>query len=120
MKYMIMTFGSAAEMHETKSKEWIREMVAFMGTVNDELRERGEWVDAQGLTDPETATVVRWQDGAPVPTDGPFAETKEGLVGYWIVDVADHERAIEIASKVVDFVHAPLEVRRVADGPPEV
>ncbi len=120
MKYMIMTFGEASTMMETKSADWIRKMIEFMHTLNDDLREAGELVDAQGLVDGSQAKTVRFQNGTPVPTDGPFAESKESLVGYWIVDVEGEPRAIEIASRIVAFVEAPIEVRRVADGPPEV
>lgn len=120
MKYMIMTFGEAATMLETQDPEWIRGMIAFMTELDEELRASGELVSAEGLTDGSTATTVRWVDGAPVPTDGPFAEAKESLVGFWIVDVASHERALEIASRIVEVVHQGIEVRRVADAPPEV
>jgi hypothetical protein len=120
MKYMMMTFGEAASMVETQSKDWITDMIAFMRRLDDDLRESGELVSAEGLTDGRTATTVRFQDGISVPTDGPFAEAKESLVGYWVVDVADEARAIEIATRIVDAVHAPIEVRRIADGPPEV
>jgi hypothetical protein len=50
-----------------------------------------------------------------VPTDGPFAEVKESLAGYWIVEV-DEERAIEIASQVVAYTEYPMEVRRIMHG----
>lgn len=120
MKYMLMTFGEAATMFETQSRDWIKDMIAFMHELNDDLRERGELIDAQGLVDGRHATTVRFQDGVSVPTDGPFAEAKEAIVGYWVLDVADEARAIEVASRVVDFVKAPIEVRRIADGPPEV
>ncbi len=120
MKYMLMTFGEASTMIETVSADWIREMIEFMHKLNDDLREAGELVDAQGLTDGHQATTVRFQDGAPVPTDGPFAESKESLVGYWIVDVENEARALEIAAKIVAFTESPIEVRRIADGPPEV
>jgi hypothetical protein len=120
VKYMIMTFGSAEEMVATADHDWIRQMIAFMHQLDDELRASGEMVDNQGLVDGSQAITVRWQDGAAVPTDGPFAEAKEALVGYWLVDVVDEARAIEIASRIVDVVHNPIEVRRVADAPPEV
>ena len=120
MKYMIMTFGEASTMLETKSTDWIKEMIAFMHTLDADLRDSGELVDSQGLTDGSQAKTVRFENGAPVATDGPYAEAKESLVGYWVVDVEGEGRAIEIASKIVDFVEAPIEVRRIADGPPEV
>jgi len=95
-------------------------MIDFMHGLNEDLRAAGELVDAQGLTDGRQAKTVRVQDGISVATDGPYAEAKESLVGYWIVDVEDEARAIEIATRIVDFVKAPIEVRRIADGPPEV
>jgi hypothetical protein len=120
MKYMIMTFGSAEEGMATMGKEWMREMIQFMTRLDEDLKKSGELVSAEGLMDGSTAKTVRFENGAPVPTDGPYAEAKEALVGYWIVDVESEKRAVEIASKIVAFVKVPIEVRRVADAPPEV
>ena len=120
MKYMIMTFGEAVTMLETQDPDWIRGMIQFMTDLDAELRESGELVLAEGLTDGSQAKTVRFIDGAPVPTDGPFAESKESLVGFWIVDVDSEDRALAIASRIVDVVHQGIEVRRVADAPPEV
>jgi hypothetical protein len=120
MKYMIMTFGSAEAGVAAMSKEWMLEMIQFMHTLDADLRKSGELVDDHGLADGSTAKTVRYQNGIPVPTDGPFAEAKESLVGYWIVDVESEARALEIASRIVAFVKAPIEVRRVMDAPPEL
>lgn len=119
MKYMIMTFGSAEEGLATMGREWMLEMIQFMRTLDDDLRKSGELVDDRGLADGSTAKTVRFQNGIPVATDGPFAEAKEALVGYWIVDVENEERAIEIASRIVAFVKQPIEVRQVMDAPPD-
>ena len=64
--------------------------------------------------------MVGIQDGIPVATDGPYAEAKESLAGYWVVDVENEARAIEIAARIVDFTKEPLEVRQVMDAPPEL
>ncbi|HEU4883968.1 MAG TPA: YciI family protein [Longimicrobium sp.] len=88
--------------------------------------ERGEWVDVLGLTPPGQAKLVRaGKDGAPV-TDGPFAEAKEFLAGFWIVDVDSPERACELAAKASAApgpggapLNMPIEVRQVMSGPPE-
>ena len=120
MKYMIMMFGDPSTM-ETRSPEWIRNMIAFMQDLDGELHETGEYVDGQGLADPSQAKTVRFENGITVPTDGPFAESKESLAGYWIVDVSE-ERAVEIASRVVAFLEGgAIEVRQVMDmdAPPE-
>jgi hypothetical protein len=120
MKYMIMMFGSAASMMEAKSRDWILEMIEFMKQTNRDLQEAGELVAAEGLADGTQAKTIRFQNGIPVVTDGPFAEAKESIIGYWIVDVENEARAIEIASRVVAFTHGPIEVRQVMDAPPEV
>ena len=119
MKYMIMTFGSAEAGLEAMGKDWMLEMIQFMRTLDDDLRKSGELVSAEGLADGSQAKTVRYQNGMPVATDGPFAESKESLVGYWIVDVESEARAIEIASRIVDYVKQPIEVRQVMDAPPD-
>jgi hypothetical protein len=116
---MIMTFGSAAGGLEAMGREWMLEMIKFMQDLDKDLRKSGELVSDEGLADGSTAKTVRFQNGIPVPTDGPFAESKESLVGYWIVDVESEHRALEIASKIVAFIKAPIEVRRVMDAPPD-
>ncbi len=119
MKYMIMTFGSAEAGLAAMGKEWMLEMIKFMNNLDEDLRKSGELVSAEGLADGSQAKTVRIANGIPVATDGPFAESKESLVGFWIVDVESEARAIEIASRIVEFVKVPIEVRRVMDAPPE-
>ena len=113
-----MMFGDQATMVQVRTPEWIREMIRFMQGMDQELRDSGELVDSQGLADASQATTVQFQGGVPVPTDGPFAEAKESLAGYWIVE-STRDRAVEIASRVVAFIEGPIEVRQVADAPPE-
>ena len=120
MKYMVMMFGEAASMIETKPREWILEMFEFMRKVDADLRASGELVAGEGLADGTQAKTIRFQDGAPVATDGPFAESKESLIGYWIIDVENEARAVEFAKHVVAFTEGPIEVRQVMDAPPEV
>jgi len=93
-------------------------MHEFMMKLDGELKQSGEVVASHGLVDPSQAKTVRFQGGVPVPTDGPFAEIKESLAGYWIVE-ATEDRAIEIASRVVAFIEYPMEVRRIMDESPE-
>ena len=119
MKYLIAMFGDQATMVQTKSTDWIKSMIRFMEDLDRELEESGEKVESIGLVDPTMAKTVRFQNGAPVPTDGPFAEAKESLAGYYLVDVESEARALEIASKIVRFVQEPIEVRQIAAGPPE-
>jgi hypothetical protein len=120
MKYMIMMFGSSADMMETQSRDWILKMIDFMQTLDADLTKAGELVDARGLADGSSAKAITFTDGIPVVTDGPFAESKESVIGFWIVDVVSEARALEIAKHVVAFTHGPIEVRQVMDGPPEM
>ncbi len=115
MKYMIMMFGGLGATLQDRTPEWITGMQELMMKLDTELKEAGEVVAGHGLVDPSQAKTVRFENGAPVPTDGPFAEVKESLAGYWIVDV-DEERAIEIASQVVAYTEYPMEVRRIMHG----
>jgi hypothetical protein len=119
MKYMIMMFGCVGESLATRTPEWIASMHEFMQDLDGELREAGELVTGLPLADPSQAKTVRLTDGTPVPTDGPFAEIKESLAGYWIVD-ASEERALEIAGRVVTFTGYPMEVRQVMGEPPQL
>ena len=104
MKYLLMMSYAPSENCDVPMCEWdpadITEHLDFQRRLGEELQEKGELVDAQGLTGPEEARIVV-ADGqsAPVVSDGPFPETKEFLAGYWLVDVDSAERALEIAAK---------------------
>lgn len=118
MKYMIMMFGDKESMLSMRDMEWVREMVQFMTDLNQELISNGELVVAEGLADATEAKLVKYEDGEVVVTDGPFAESKESLAGFWILDVVNEERILEITKKIVNFTHGATEVRAVPDGPP--
>jgi hypothetical protein len=128
MKYILMmncpktgydTFGAWP-------KEDIQAHIGFMVNFAKSLRESGELVSAEGLADPKQATIVRaGKDGTPV-TDGVFPESKEYLVGYWIVEVDRPEQAYRIAARASAApgpggapLNIPIEVRQVMSGPPE-
>ena len=115
---MLMMFGDGSTMMQSRSPEWVRDMIAFMGDFNAELAKNGEMVEARGLADPTTARTVSLVDGQVVVTDGPFAEAKESLAGYWVLEVRDEARAVELASQVVVWAQR-AELREVPDGPPE-
>jgi hypothetical protein len=119
VKYMVMMFGGVGEVLATKTPEWIANMHSFVAKLDQELKESGEVVGGGRLVDPTQATTVRFEGGLLVPTDGPFAEIKESLAGYWIIE-ADQQRAIEIAAQMAAAVEHPIEVRRVMDDPPEM
>src|SRR5688572_19901919 len=105
--------------------EDIKAHIGFMKRFAGELHDAGELVGAEGLASPEHARVVRAGDGgAPEVTDGPFAEAKEFLAGYWIVDVPTTARAYEIAAHASAApgkggvpLNMPIEVREVMSAP---
>jgi hypothetical protein len=80
------------------SAEDFKAMGAFMEAFNKALVDSGELVETRGLTAPVHARRVRLQNGEPVMTDGPYAETEEVLAGYWIVECESFDRATEIAT----------------------
>ena len=84
-----------------------RDVEAF----NDELRSAGAWVFAGGLHPPSTATVVRVQDGDTLITDGPFAEGKEHIGGFWVIKAGDLDAALGWAARATQACAAPVEVR---------
>jgi hypothetical protein len=117
MKYMIMMFSGFGASLADRSPEWISGMHALMMGLDTELRESGELVDSQKLIDPAAAKTVRFVDSKAVPTDGPFAEVKESLAGYWVIE-ATEQRALEVAARCVDYIEFPMEVRQIMDEPP--
>jgi hypothetical protein len=114
MKYMIMMFGGLGAATQHRSAEWVAGMHELMMKLDTELKESGECVASEALADPSQAKTVRFADGVTVPTDGPFAEIKESLAGYWILDV-EEERALQIAAQVVAYTEYPMEVRRIME-----
>jgi hypothetical protein len=85
---------------------------------NHELQNAGNWVFAGGLHPPSTATVVRVEGDQVLTTDGPYAETKEQLGGFWVIQAADLDAALAIAAKGAKACGAPVEVRPFQDEPP--
>lgn len=118
MKYMLLGYTNAQTWDEqTVTAEEIQRICDFYEQFEQELRSSGEWVGSEGLADPSHTTTVQQVGGIPVATDGPYAELKETLVSFSIVDVASHDRAVEIAARVVEVTGEPIEVRPIMDGP---
>jgi hypothetical protein len=99
------------------SDEQIQRAYKAVDDFNRGLRESGVWVFAGGLLPPDTATVVRAQGGKVVTTDGPFAETKEQLGGFWVIKAPDLDAALEIAARGSEACGNPVEVRPFQDEP---
>jgi hypothetical protein len=113
MKYMLLIYTDPAAFDPTQGEKIMGEYMAF----TQEILDSGEMVSGDPLQGSETATSVRVRNGKRSTTDGPFAETKEVLGGYYIVDVKDLDRAIELAAKIPDVRTATVEVRPVMDIP---
>jgi len=123
MKYILLMSSTRAgvDSYHAWSQEDIEKGMAVLRSINNELSESGEFVTTQGLAEPAEAKVVRGgKNGMPV-TDGIFPESKEFLLGYWIVDVATPERAYAIAGRISAApgpggipTNMPIEVRRFA------
>ena len=129
MRYMLMMHaprGKGDYQVSDWSPEDFKAHIAFMHRINQELTAAGEWVGGEGLAAPGEARIVRaGKGGAPAVTDGPFAESKEFLAGYWIVEVDNAERAHEIAARISAApgpggkpLIIPIEVRQVMSAPP--
>ncbi len=129
MRFMLLQNYGEVESGCAPMPEWtpedVKAHIEFQQALNQELTERGELVDAQGLAGPEQAKFVV-SDGsrAPVITDGPFPESKELLAGYRLVDVETAERALAIAAQASaapgpngGAIRQPIEVREVLGAP---
>ena len=128
MKYMILTYASQRDYDEmagkpTGEQTWSGEdfaaMAAFMESFNKELADSGELVETRALAAPVLTRRLQLQEGVPVVTDGPYAETQEVLAGYWIVECDSFDRATELAARLARCP-APAEVaaRAAADVRP--
>jgi hypothetical protein len=117
MKYILLMSGTRAgvEGYHAWPKQDIEAHMATLQRINNDLTESGEFVATQGLAGPNDAKVVRGEkNGIPV-TDGIFPEAKEFLLGYWVVDVANAERAYAIAGRISAVSgNMPIEVRQFA------
>lgn len=129
MRFMLLQNYGRTENCDVPMSRWepaeIQAHVDYQRALNDELAERGELVDAQALTGLDLAKfVVSDGNGSPVVTDGPFAESKELLAGYRIVDVESPARALELAARVSAApgpggapIKQSIEVREVMSAP---
>ena len=110
MNYMLLLMGEEPDW-ETMTPEEAQANMDEMGVYNDQLIAAGAMVTGGGLESRSTATVVRFDlDGAQTVTDGPFIETKEQLMGFWIIECANLDEALAWAKKV-PLKGASLEVR---------
>jgi hypothetical protein len=101
----------------TPPREVLDKVMADLAAINQEMKAAGAWVFAGGLHPPSTATVVRFEDGEALITDGPYAEGKEHLGGFTIVRAPDLDAALAWARKLARAIYPlPIEVRPFQDG----
>jgi len=137
MKYMILLSGSQRDYDSMSGKDaasrdaWtgadFAALGAFMESFTKDLTTSGELVETRGLTAPVHARRIRLENGVPVVTDGPYAETEEVLAGYWIVECESFDRATEITARLASCpgpesvrARAYADVRPIADSRAEL
>jgi hypothetical protein len=116
MKQYLLSVHMAEGAPDRSQAEMQRSYEA-VGAFNQELLASGEWVFAGGLLPPDTATVVSAEGGKVITTDGPFAETKEQLGGFWVIQAADLDAALAIAARGSAACGGPVEVRPFQEIP---
>ena len=111
----------AVQLDETTAEtgDELEAQMARTGRVTDEMKAAGSWVFVGGLVPSHAATVVRPSGGTTTMTDGPFAETKEQLGGFWIIRADDLDQALAWAEKCALACGRPIEVRPFHDGSEE-
>jgi hypothetical protein len=113
MKYMLLIYGDEQALSESERQDCYKESTQLA----HDLRSRGQYVAANPLHPTPMATSVRMRDGKRLVTDGPFAETREQLGGYFLIDVKNLEEAIAVAAQIPMARKGGVEVRPVIEIP---
>ena len=119
MQYMLLIYGSG-DSWETLTPEQQQQIGAAYFAFTEELQSAGKMVAGDALQPIATATSVRVRDGETLTTDGPFAETKEVLGGYYLIDVDTLDEALEWAAKIPSAFYGHIEVRPIVMREAEV
>ena len=112
MKYAFTIYGDESQ-RDSASEEQRQAMTQAYGAVTQEMNEKGVFVAGEGLYPTQSATTVRVREGDREVTDGPFAETKEQLGGFYVLDVKDLDEAIDWAAKIPGSKTGSVEIRPV-------
>ena len=114
MKYLLTIYGDESAW-ENVTPEDMKTVLDAYGAFGQEATDKGAFLGGEGLQPTQTATTVRVRAGERILTDGPFAETKEQLGGYYLLDCKDLDEAIEWAGKIPGAATGCVEVRPVMD-----
>ena len=101
MKFLLVLHNNP-ELISALSPEEQQKLMSGHGAFIEATQKSGELIVTQALADPSQSAVVRVRNGVPVVSDGPYVEAKEFLGGYYLIDVADRERALELAAQIPD------------------
>ena len=112
-RYMLSIYQPAGD---PPPPEVLEPIMRDLEEVNEEMRSAGVWVFAAGLHDPSTATVLRAREDDVLVTDGPFAEGKEHLGGFTIIEAPDIDAALEWGRRFARAITLPIEVRPLQGG----
>ena len=117
MRYALLIVDSetAHPSPEPSSPEVVEQVMKAYNDYTQMLKDRGAYLGGEALEPNPTATTVRVQDGKPIVTDGPFVESKEALGGFYIVECASLDEALDWAVRLPDARHGGVEVRPVLD-----
>ena len=118
MKYLCLIYDDESKW-ATMPKEQADALMGEYFAFTDGIRQSGQYVAGEALQPTATATTVRVRNGKVSTTDGPFAETKEQLGGFYLIDVAGEAEALEWAAKLPGAKHGSIEVRPLMPGPAE-
>jgi len=114
MQYLLLIY-SAENAGPAPGTEEFGEMMQGYFNFNDEMKERGILIDGNPLEAVQTASTVRIREGQTTITDGPFAETREILGGYYLLNCKDLDEALECAAKIPTATYGSIEVRPIMD-----
>jgi hypothetical protein len=114
-QYLLSAHSVEGKAREPMTDEQMNEVYARVMALEAEMRSAGAWVFGGRLHEPDAATVVRVSDEEVLRTDGPFAETKEHLGGFYIIEADDLDAALSWAEKTARCVNTAIEVRSFWD-----
>jgi hypothetical protein len=113
MRYLLLIYTE--EPTEMPPQDVMTAQAEAYDAFSKEVRDRGLFEAGEALHPTTSATTVRVRDGETVTTDGPFAETKEALGGFYLINAKDLDEAIELAAKIPGAKHGSIEIRPILD-----